>query len=103
MPPRRPTPPATLTAPDWRVAVAAGRLCTRGHIQHGAAVEEALGAELEADGVHGHDRPVLGTREVGQPEGVPHDKVLAVEVAVGLTHSGRPAPPACWFTKSPVG
>ena len=85
------------------MAVAAGRLCTRGHIQHRAAVKEALGPELEAGRVHRHDGPVLGTREMGQAKGVPENDVLTIQFPV-LCHVLRQArSPACWLTKSPVG
>src|SRR6476661_2817283 len=53
-----------------------------GNVQDRAAVEEALRPQLEADGVHGHDGPVLHPGEVGQAEGVPHHDVLAVDVPV---------------------
>src|SRR6478736_3344931 len=52
-------------------------------VERGVAVEEADRLQGEAGVVDGHDRPVLRAREVRQPEGVPHDDVGAVDLAVG--------------------
>src|SRR3954471_24121568 len=60
-----------------------------GHVQGRVPVEEPHGLELEARVVDRHDRPVLGTWDVGQAEGVPHDEVLAVDVAVGRCVLGQ--------------
>src|SRR3954466_12872401 len=64
----------------------------RRHVQGGVAVEEAHRLEHEAGAVDGHDRPVLRARHVGEPEGVPEDDVLAVQVAVGGGVGGQPGP-----------
>src|SRR5919107_1626888 len=70
-----------------------GRACAGRHIQNGAAVEKAFGAQLEADRVDGHDGPVLYAWKVRETEGVPHDDVLTVDVTV-LGNIGRQAAPA---------
>ena len=68
------------------------------NVQRGIAVEEPDRLELEPRVVDGHHGPVLGTREVREPEGVPHDDVLAVYVAVPAVNAGNPVPPGCWLT-----
>src|SRR5690349_7291667 len=53
----------------------------RRDVEPRVAVEEPDRLEREPGVVDRHDRPVLGPREVGGAERVPHDDVLAVDVA----------------------
>src|ERR671915_2594875 len=60
-----------------------------GDVEGRVPVEESDGLEDEAAVVDGHDRPVLGARDVGEPEGVPDNEVPAVDVAVRGDVSGQ--------------
>ena len=58
-------------------AGAGGRGC--GNVEGRVPVEEVVGGEGEAAGVHRHDGPVLGAREVREAECVPEDEVRVLE------------------------
>ena len=48
-----------------------------GHVEARAPVEEPAGLEAEPRRLHGHHRPVLEARRVGDSKDVPHYKVGA--------------------------
>src|SRR3954453_941066 len=73
---RRSSPLPTL--PRLVAAVRLGRDDVEGRV----AVEEADRLEREPGLGHRHDRPVLGSDEMGDADRVPEDDVLAVEGAV---------------------
>src|SRR5581483_10387415 len=56
------------------------------HVEGGIAIEEADRDEAEAGVLHRHDRPILGARQVGHAEGVPHHDVGVDDLAI----LGRP-------------
>src|SRR5690348_18481974 len=65
----------------------------RRHVQGGVAVEETGRLEHEAAAGHGHDRPVLGPRDMGGAERVPYHDVLAVDIAVARGKGGQARSP----------
>jgi hypothetical protein len=55
-------------------------------VQSGVHGKEVGRFEMEADHFHGHDRPILTPRNVGNSEGVPHDDVLLVDLTILQRH-----------------
>ena len=71
--------------------VAVGRAVHRwrGYVECGVPIEEAGWLEGEADVVAGHDRPVLGPRQVRHAEGVPEHDVGVDQRPVARRPSGE--------------
>jgi F420H(2)-dependent quinone reductase len=76
----------------WEIHTSAVRASW--NVQRRVAVEEADWLQLETCVVDGHHRPVFGPREVREPEGVPYDDVLAVDVVI--RRDERRQPRAAW-------
>ncbi len=73
-------PSRSTTAPR---GAAIGRASVTGrHVERRVAVKEPDGLEPEGDGVHRHDRPLLGAGDVVDPEDVPEDDVGVLDGAV---------------------
>ena len=52
------------------------------NVQGRVGIEEAKGLQEEADMLSRHDWPVLNTRDVGHPKGVPDDTVSLHQIPV---------------------
>lgn len=76
--------------PRAPAGVAASAAVTR-QIQRGIAVKEAHRDQVKTAVLHWHHRPVLGPRQMGDADGVPHHEIATTDVAIVRGVGRQPA------------